>query len=96
MLTERSAVIALVYAQAGAQSAPVNVTPQIGRAVGNALGSASSDPVQACRSAKFATLETRRGLEPKCVPQFILGSQSQKSFRKLTQRSFFLVSKVVD
>ncbi|CAH3145649.1 unnamed protein product, partial [Porites lobata] len=44
LLTERSAVIALVYAQDGAQSAPVNVTPQIGRAVGNALGSASSDP----------------------------------------------------
>lgn len=46
MLTERSAVIALVYAQAGAQSAPVVVTPRIGRVVGNALGSASSDPVQ--------------------------------------------------
>ena len=51
MLTERSAVIALVYAQAGAQSAPVNVTPRIGRAVENALGSASSDPVQSVSRA---------------------------------------------
>ena len=52
MLTERSAVIALVYAQAGAQSAPVNVTPRIGRAVGNALGSASSDPVKSVSRAQ--------------------------------------------
>lgn len=74
MLSERSVVIALVYAQAGAQSAPVVVTPRIGRAVGNALGSASFDPVQSVsRAAKFATLETRRGLEPKFVPQFTLG-----------------------
>ena len=52
MLTERSAVIALVYAQAGAQSAPVNVTPRIGRAVGNALGSTSSDPVKSVSRAQ--------------------------------------------
>lgn len=51
MLTERSVVIALVYAKAGAQSAPVVVTPRIGRAVGNALGSASFDPVQSVSRA---------------------------------------------
>ena len=51
MLTERSVVIALVYAKAGAQSAPVVVTPRIGRAVGNALGSVSFDPVQSVSRA---------------------------------------------
>lgn len=46
MLAERSGVIALVYARAGARSVPVVVIPRIGAAVGSALGSASSDPVQ--------------------------------------------------
>ena len=61
MLTERSAVIALVYAQDGAQSAPVNVTPQIGRAVGNALGSASSDPVQSVSLGQIRHFGNEKG-----------------------------------
>lgn len=61
MLTERSAVIALVYAQADAQGAPVNVTPQIGRAVGNALGSASSDPVQSVSLGQIRHFRNEKG-----------------------------------
>ena len=61
MLTERSAVIALVYAQAGAQSAPVVVTPRIGRAVRNALGSASSDPVQSVSPGQIRYFRNERG-----------------------------------
>lgn len=61
MLTERSAVIALVYAQAGAQSAPVVVTPRIGRAVGNALGSASSDPMHSVSPGQIRHFRNEKG-----------------------------------
>ena len=46
-------------------------------------------------TTQLDTLEIRRRLEPKCIPQLCLGSllgtrQSQKSLRKLTRPSFLL------